>query len=283
MELTRILQYRLWCFGAVFMGIAACAYYIFDPNLLYFIGRKFLIALLSFYDWTVLNRRSCAIANPWYITPPPSPKECLACEDLTAVPEVSYNVSSTRLYEHFLDTRIPVVVRGGYIEHASGVQLENVIRTIQDNLSAKVCAFRSNTPWTFDRFLEQTTSMESFYALWENCNEESKKLMRRFYHRPDRIPAAVELTGYSWVALSRRFLSAKPKILDFAGGSVGIWIQIEGRSRIQLEQRRCHCRLDLDLNMGDYLVVRIDGWNVSFTPADNNGDSVAFIPTGYLQ
>lgn len=254
-----------------------------NSDIVNYTGRKILIGILPLVDWTVLNRRTCAVPNPWYVAPPPPARDCLSCEDLTSVPEVGRKASTGKLYEEFIDTKVPVVVRNAYVETQSDSRLPEIVQAFRQDLSAQVCVFRSNTPWTFDRFLEAAPRKEAFYAQWENCNDRSKKLVRRFFHRPSIVPAAVELTGFSWVAMSRRFSTAKPKLVDFAGGSVAVWIQIEGRFRLMLERRNCHCRLQVDLVRGDVLLVRIDGWELSYVPVEETGDSLAIIPTGYLQ
>lgn len=271
---------KIFTLVVVVLGIVYCSV---SENLFYFVGRKSLIAIQPLVDWSVLNRKSCAVYNPWYVPPAPSSRECSSCEDLTTVPEANADDSSTFIYEHFIDASVPILIHDGVDFGKLQVHIDDILEAFNERLDANVCAFRSNTPWSFDKFLSKTPSMTSFYAMWENCNNAAKKLARRFHQRPEKLPAAVELTSYSWMALSRNFNTSLYKKLDFVGGTVACWLQLGGQMSLQLHRKKCSCSLKFVVREGDFVVVRIDQWEIEFAPNLAHADSLAVIPTGYIQ
>lgn len=272
--------------GCIFLAVSlVIAYFKFDSDLILCIARKSMISILPYFDWRGLNKKSCAVSNPWYAPRPPSKRECLSCEDLTEIPQLEPDASSMDLYDQYLDVSVPVVVRKGY--PTKEVHVEEIIKVYGDNFYAQICMFSSNKPtWSFDKLINAMTHLESFFVHWENCNVISKKLLRRFYSRPEKLPAAVEVSGYNWVAISRKYKGKQFKVIDLMGAQVICWIQLSGSNIVRLERKSCDGRCDalqVEVNSGDYLVVRTDNWVVKYMPVDRDEDSVAVLPTGYLQ
>jgi hypothetical protein len=276
---------RLKLASLLVMSLVALAY--LGPKLRFVKAavRRVGVAVIPYWDWSVLHDRDCVIENPLFKGVTVSKYDCEICESLQVLRRVR-NTTQTTITNRFLKRDIPVIVEDGTrpedSDNISIAYLSEVFRTHPILNDYPSCRFMSNVRVKYGNhraFLQQAGKGEitEYYAHWENCYTNAGKAFRHFFKRPYFLPAMVQLSETNWIFLSSEFQGKKPKRVPIYRPMVML-MQLRGSMRVFLEARgpcgtECPTLTEV-LEEGDILVTTDFLWDVRYLPG-RGGENVA--------
>nr|XP_022899734.1 uncharacterized protein LOC111413109 isoform X2 [Onthophagus taurus] len=245
------------------------------------IGRLFLIELLPYWNWQVLQSEKCLISN----SKPQNQKntkDCSFCEYLETI-DVIDSFEIDLIYENYIKLNKPVILENG-LENWNIPNLNSTLfdRILSDKVIAKSypCKFSSNLYFKDDTLSESLKNYKNhriYFMHFQNCQYDAVKAMRKYFPRPNFLVPEIYPTQYSWLVKSKNYKIEKYKELFF-DDSIIIVGQLEGGVEVMLHPETCEndCpTLKINLIKGEVLIFT-NFWRFAYLP-NGDGDNLQVI------
>ena len=250
------------------------------------------IKLLSRIDWTQIRNTRCLVANPTIPTRVFDLTDCDQCENIDGVMHVNQIDGSN--FMTLLKQDIPVVVtqtgKDTPQTFESVVEFVDLFLSVDDLGLYEPCGFASNLKRKVDDHrqllqLINTGDVLSFYAHWENCAEISYKSFRRFYERPEFLPANIQLTESNWAMICSHYQGKRPKSIE-RHSPLYIMMVLKGHVDIKISpwsicNTTCS-EITERLYAGGVLLLTDTLWQLEYTPSCKDGDTIVIGINGYF-
>lgn len=254
--------------------------------------RRTTIKLFHKLDWFQYRNQRCFLQNPSKRTAIFDIEDCEQCENMNKV-----NFINDTLGSHFMKLvkqDYPVVLSetGLAVSETfeSVVDFVDLFLSVDDLSIYEPCRFASNVKrkvYDHRQLLQLISSgdVTSFYAHWENCAEISFKSFRRFYVRPEVLPANIQLTNANWVMLCSDYQGNTPKLIDF-NSPLFVMLVLKGRVEINISPRaicnkKCPEIIET-LHKGNILLLTDALWRLKYIPFCPNNETILIGINGYF-
>ena len=285
---SRRIMYTL-C--VIFVGVCILKTGCFDKYISWNL-RKISISLLSKFDWAKLRNKRCFLSNPSKFTREFKQEDCEQCENINNLNSINVTHFSDAM--RLVKQDFPVVVTDSWSKQSK--PFENVSDFVDLFLSVddlgiyEPCGFASNMKRKAEdhhQLLQLVASGEvtSFYAHWENCAELAFKSFRRFYERPEFLPANIQLTDSNWVILCSGYQGKTQKQIDISS-PLYIMMVMRGDVTITISPRKiCNttCTVIAEtLKEGMVLLLTNTLWQLKYTPTCKDSETIVIGINGYF-
>ncbi|XP_039253993.2 uncharacterized protein LOC120331037 [Styela clava] len=267
------------------------------------VTKKFMVAILPYYDWTWPFLSECILENPYYDPPQEefTEENCLKCiTELTPITNVTdtdpiaekiYSMQPVIVSDAMTDWRATTekVTLDTFIElYATDERTMKVTEEKQTNhfrttkgLPKTVGNVTAFAKWVYNEAKEGR--YPNFTAQWSNIGPNSYKALHYYYTKPYFLPSMCEpIRGLSYLMMARQNATEglKGLFLRPRQDDMGIWIaQVSGRfefilNPIRMCQEKCS-KVRFVLEEGQILNVPTALYQITYRPNSTEGVGIA--------
>ena len=81
----------------------------------------------------------------------------------------------------------------------------NELETKHFNEFSSMKQFKTKSPLDFIRKMS-VEKASSYFAMWENCNHKTSKIVKKLIRRPKFLSSSIELIGNNWIIMSNGYI-----------------------------------------------------------------------------